>query len=111
MADNPHHLLLGNEAREPRGIRIGVCQNSRISILPVDALGTREELLQEGFLTAHFHISMAITQARRTAVSADATETTHCFLSIGLGLEFGVALHGLRTGPIHDYVDRCALFF
>lgn len=108
MAYNRNHFLVGNEASKPFGIGIGVRQDNRDAIFPADALGTREEFLQEGFLGAHFHLNVAIAQAWSTATFAEEAETSHCLLGISLSFKLDVAIHGLRTGPIHDHVNRSA---
>lgn len=109
MANGIVNLLPRKEAGKPRGVRIGVCNNTRKAITPDDALRPWEEIFQQGILAANFHIDMTIAKSRGATSLADAVDMIDCLQSISLGVKLGIAIHGFGSGALHDDMDRAAL--
>lgn len=111
MLGNHHHLLTGDKALEARveGLLSSVDLGS--VTVPVDTLGTREQLLHEFLLAAELNIDVAITDARVAAVYAALLEASNSSLSLGDGVKLDVTVHSLASRTFHDDMDgqvRCA---
>ena len=111
MLGNHHHLLTGDKALEARveGLLSSVDLGS--VTVPVDTLGTREQLLHEFLLAAELNIDVAITDARVAAVYAALLEASDSSLSLGDGVKLDVTVHSLASRTFHDDMDgqvRCA---
>ena len=84
MLDDSIQLLASQEAREPARVGVSIGHEARHSTTPLDALGAREEILEQLVLTAENHIDMPASQTGRTSALRDAVEAHDGFLSIFL---------------------------
>lgn len=109
MANGIDDFLAGKKAREPsrKGVIIG--DGGWHSIFPDDALGTREQVLEQSVLVTEFNINRAITQTRRATSLINSVNASSCLLSIIRGLELRIAVHCLSGGTFHYDVDCAAL--
>ena len=106
MAQASNNLFTCKEASKSRRIRIGIWKKNRETVLPFDASGTREKVLQQSILTTHFDIHMAISEARRTASFLDFVDAINCSFGIIWSLKLDIAVHGLSSRAFHNDMNR-----
>ena len=111
MAQASNNLFTCKEASKSRRIRIGIWKKNRETVLPFDASGTREKVLQQSILTTHFDIHMAISETWRAAGFLDAVDTIYCGFGIIWGIKFHITVHSFSSRPFHNYMNRATLLW
>jgi len=109
MAKHTEHFLVGEETLESSGPPVLVLQQDRLSALPLQALGTGEQSLEELILVAHGDLDVAIAHAWRMAHLVDAVDTIHSLLGSGISFKLDVAVHCFASGALHDNMYRTSL--
>lgn len=109
MTNGPNDLLTSEEATEPSGESVRVTQLGWDTIIPDNALCTREQIMQKSILRAHLYRDMATSHTRSTATFMDAIDASDSLICILSTLDLDVAVHRLCGGSFHNDVNRAAL--
>lgn len=109
MANAIDNFLTGEKARESSREGVVIGDSGRHSIFPDDALGTREEVLEQSVLVTELNVNRAITQTRSAASLINSVDASSCLLGISHRLELRIALHCLSSGTFHYDMDCTAL--
>ena len=104
-------LLVRHETLEALRVLVLILGHDRNTslLIPMNADGSRKEVLHQFTLADLFDVDTAVAHLRSLTVGYKLLEAFNAGIDDGLFFQFNVAVHGLTSRSLHVDVDRIAL--